>query len=57
MLIVNILMFIAPGTSKEVICFIVEEIAKVEENIFPKSLLGAIIQDGGMREKRDDSHI
>jgi len=40
--------------SKEVICFVIEEIAKVEENIFPKSLLGATIQDSGIRERRDD---
>ena len=47
-------MSIALVASKEIICFIVEEIAKVEENVFSKSLLGTTIQDSGIRDKRDD---
>jgi len=54
LLTVKISISIALVTSKEVICFVVEEIAKVEENIFPKFLLGATMQDSGIREKRND---
>ena len=50
---VKISMFITLEAGKEVICFIVEEIAEVKENVFSKSLLGIIIQDGGMRERED----
>ena len=48
---VKISMFITLEAGKEVICFIVEEIAEVKENVFPKSLLCATIQDGGMKER------
>ena len=54
MLTVKISMSIALVASKDIICFIVEEIAKVEENVFSKSLLGTTIQDSGIRDKRDD---
>ena len=46
-------MSIAPKAGKKVICFVVEEVAEVKENIFPKSLLGATIQDSSMRERRN----
>ena len=44
-------MFITLEAGKEVICFIVEEIAEVKENVFPKSLLSVTIQDSGMKER------
>jgi len=50
-------MSITPEACKEVICLVVVEVAEVEENVFPKSLLGATIQDGGMRERRDSVTI
>ena len=57
LLTVSISMSIVPEACKEIICLVVEEIAKVEENVFSKFLLGATIQDGGMRERRNDGHI
>ena len=48
---VKISMFITLEAGKEVICFIVEEIAEVKENVFPKSLLSVTIQDSGMKER------
>ena len=38
-----------------VILLVVECIAEVESVIFPSSLIGATMQDGGKRERRDDA--
>ena len=46
-------MSITSGAGIKAICVVVKVIAEVEKHIFPKSLLGTIIQDGGMRERRD----
>jgi len=50
------LMPIAKLASKQSIWWVVDEKAKVENYIFLKSLLGAIIQDGGIRERRIVKH-
>jgi len=46
-------MSIAIEAGKEVICIGLKVIAEVEEVIFPISLIGAIMQDGASRERRD----
>ena len=45
-------MFITKSTGKQAIWKVVGGITEVENCIFLKSLLGAIIQDSGTRERR-----
>jgi len=47
-------MSITTEAGKEVICIGLEVIVKVEEVIFPVSLIGTTIQDGSLKERRDD---
>jgi len=46
-------MSIATEAGKEVICIGLKVIAEVKEVIFPISLIGTTMQDGGSRERRD----
>ena len=50
-------MSIAIEVSKEVICIGLKVIAEVEEVIFPISLIDTTIQDGSLRERRDNKGV